>query len=191
MTVRYESMVGGASVIVDHQGTVNPMDTDVLSNRKAKGRIAATLSYVLPSTHPLVIAALGAEDLESTVLQGLAKPRPVEQGYEKEGKSVYVKEDSGGEECWYLRDILRVSKVIIEQGDYPFKASLPINATKDAFRSQHLLTGRYGEFKLKQSCFTSINIVGQVVMLGEDTDESVYLALPETVKEAVTAEAAI
>ena len=188
MTIRHEGAVGGATVAVDRQGTVNPMDVTVFSNRKSKGRIPATLSYVLPSTHPLVVAALGAEDSEGTVLQGLARPRPVEQGYEQEGKSVYSKDDEGGVICWYLRDILRVSKVVLDSGNYPFKASLPINAIKDSFRSQYLLSSRYGEFKLKQGCFESVSIEGQVVMLGEDSEESVYLALPEAVKEAVATE---
>ena len=187
MTIRHDGMVAGATVAVERRGTVDPMDTLVFSNRKGKGRIPATLSYALPSTHRLVIAALGAEDLEGTVLQGLARPRSVEQGYEQEGKSVYSKDDEGGVACWYLRDVLRVSKTVLEQGEYPFKASLPINAVKDSFRSQYLLSSRYGEFKLKQGSFESISIEGQVVMLGEDSEESVYFALPEMVKEATAA----
>ena len=186
-TIKYDHVLSsGTTVGVSRTGHVDLLDVETFSNRKGKkdeARIQATISYALPSDHPLVVAALGGEDLIGTVLQGLCNPAPVEQGYEKEGKSSYSKVDADGVECWYLRDILRISKTVVEQGDYPFKASLPINATKDAFRSQFLLTGRYGSFKLKQGAFESINIDGQVVMLGEDADESVYLALPETVKE--------
>jgi hypothetical protein len=181
MTIRHEQILNGKTVLVEKTGYTNPLNIDVFSNKKGDDKTLARLSYDLPSTHPLVISAIGADDLEGTIIQGIINPMhsvEVKKTYEKEGKSFYSKPDEDGVTCWYLRDILRVSKKVIHKGIYPIGASIPLTAVKTAFRAQHILCGRYGEFKLRHGCFDSISIDGQTVTLG-DEDEVVCFAVSE------------
>lgn len=185
MTVQYQTKVGDAMITVSQQGTVNPMDTEVFSNRKSKTRIAATVSYRIPCNHPLVVAAIGAADLQGTLLQGLLAPREASTEYDKEGQSAYSKADEPNR--WYIRDVLAVSKTVRVVGDYPFSATLPINGIKSAIQSSWLLTGKYRQFVLTDGQFESITIDGQAILC-DGVDEQFYFALPEAVKEAVAAE---
>ena len=176
----------GATVTVELNGTIDPMDTLVFGNRKAADRSQATVHYHVPSIHPLAVAAIGAPDLEGTVLQGLVNPKQRPAVYEGEAKSCYSKVDQPNR--WYIRDVLRVHKTVRVLGNYKFEASLPVNAVKAAVRSQVLLTGKYREFILTDGQFESITIEGQAVLC-DGIDEEFYFALPEHVQEAVGAEA--
>jgi hypothetical protein len=183
MDVTYEKILAGKKVTVKKDGYVNPLNIEIFSNKKAEDKTLVHLDYSLPSTHPLVISAIGADDLEGTIIQGIVNPRDSvepkkKKVYEKEGKSFYLRKDDDGVNCWYLRDILRVSKKVIEKGAYPISTSTPLAAVKNAFRAQHMITGRYGEFKLRHGCFDSISIDGQIVTSG-NTDEVVCFAISE------------
>lgn len=173
-----------ASMRVTKDGYADLLDVVKWGNRKANGRTKAIVSYTIPSTHPLVVAAIGEHDLQGTILQGLLAPRQeaVAQ-YEHEGQSAYSL-DKDGATRWYLRDVLFVSKVIREEGVYPFSASHPLVAVKEAIRFQHLLTGKYRQFILTDGQFEAVTIEGQSILC-DGVDEEFYFALPETVKQAV------
>ena len=168
--------------ITGHMNLMNLMNIDVFGNRKGKGRVPVAMSYELSSRHPLVIAAIGDVDLQGTLLQGLVAPRQTGAEYDNQARSCYSLEKEGQPASWYIRDVLRVHKTISIPGNYDFKASLPINATKDAIESQFLLRGKYREFKLTDGQFDSITIAGQAILCDGLTEEF-YLALPEVVKE--------
>lgn len=176
----FTDVASGRKIPIETTGTVDPMDVFTLSNRKGQGKIPVTASYVIPQHHPLVVAAIGAEDLQGTLLQGLLNPREGGAEYNKEARSCYSKE--GEENRWYIRDVLVVSKEVRVKGDYPFTASFPINAVKQAISKQWLLTGNYRQFILTDGQFESITIEGQAILC-DGIDEQFFFALPEIVKE--------
>lgn len=187
-TAKFFKRMGDAVVPVEFTTTMNLMDDATFVNRKANGRTQVTLSYDLPSTHPLVLAAIGTPDTQGTLLQGLVNPRQAFADYDKEAQSCYSLTDASGQNKWYLRDVLRVHKTVLEQGTYDFKASSPIVAIKDAITHQHLLTGKYRQFTLTEGQFDAITIEGQSILC-DGVDEEFYFALPETVREVAQAEA--
>jgi len=189
-TVSYEARVGGSTLRVRQTGTVNLMDVETFTNRKGAGKTPCTLSYRLPASHPLVVAAIGAPDLQGTLLQSIENPARPAVEYGKEARSCYSLEKDGQPAAWYIRDVLRVHKTVRVPGEYPFKASLPINAVKDAIEEQALLRGRYREFKLTDGQFESITIEGQAVLCDGITEEF-FFALPGDVKAALAAERAV
>jgi len=186
VTARYEAIVGGAAVMVQQVGTVDLMNVEIFSNRKAKSKVATTIGYRLPSSHPLVIAAIGGEDLQGTMLQGLFNPAPPNAEHEKQAQSFYSLEKDG-KATWYLRDVAIVSKVVRREGVHRFKANLPIKAIKDSLADQCLLKNKYRQFILNEGNFSSITIDGQAILV-DGSDEGVFFALPEHVKELAATE---
>lgn len=184
---RKVTLEGGVVAKVETEGFVDLLDTVKFGNRKATGRSPVTLSYVLPSTHPLVLAAIGAADLQGTILQSLIKPRETTADYDKAARSFFSLDRKDGRKMWYLRDVALVSKVVRREGTFKFKANLPINAVKGAIESQCLLRSRYRQFILNESNFISINIAGQAVLV-DKMDETIYFALPEDVKTMALSE---
>lgn len=124
-----------------------------IKNREAKGRTAAVLSYSLPMNGVEVIAAASA------LLKGIETPKDTGADFHKEGKGIYSLDRSDGENHWYLRDGLVVSKMVIQEGEKKFSASLPETAIKDAVR-RLLKSGRYRAFNLTEGNFRSIKIEG-------------------------------
>lgn len=183
-TVKFSSKtVDGNIRTIELTGCMNLLDVVTFGNRKAAGKTQVTLSYELSSTHPLVIAAIGASDLQGTILQGLVNPHESNVEYDAQAKSCYSLEQAGMPARWYFRDVLSVAKVVRVQGNYEFKASLPINAVKKAITSQFLLTGKYRQFILTDGQFESITIEGQAIMV-DGVEEEFYFALPSDVREA-------
>jgi hypothetical protein len=163
------------------------MDTEVFGNRKSKDKVFCTVGYEIASTHPLFIAAVGAADLQGTLLQGLVKPRESAVEYDKQAQSAYSL-DKEGMTVWYIRDVLRVQKTVRVAGNYELKATLPINGVKDAIGRALLLTNKYRQFILTDGQFESITIEGQAILC-DGVEEEFYFALPQHVKEAIAAEA--
>ena len=191
-TVKHDhDLPDGTTIRVTKTGHANLLDVETFGNKRGNKKdgynVQATISYSLPCTHPLVVAAIGDADLQGTVLQGLLQPREATTDYDKVAQSAYSLEKDG-QTKWYLRDVLAVHKVVRVEGDYGFSASLPINAVKRAIQSQWLLTGKYRQFVLTSGQFESVTIEGQAVLC-DGTDEQFYFALPETVKEVAIAEA--
>ena len=110
------------------------------------------------------------------VLHGLENPAPARASYDKKAKGLYENESDGR---IHVRDALKVHKVVREEGDYGQKASKPEVAIKDAVR-RTLRTGRYRQF-IFDGRFESITISGQAILV-DGIDESMYFALPETLK---------
>jgi len=178
----------GIKMPVTLEGSMNLMDVFTFSNHKGKkdeAKVQVTLSYELPSTHPLVIAAIGEADLQGTLLQGLINPKQATSEYDKEATSAYSMEKDGMTK-WYIRDVLRVWKKVRVPGSYEFKASLPINAVKNAIESQLLLKGKYRQFILSDGQFETIVIEGQAILC-DGIEEEFYFALPEHVTERAEA----
>jgi len=140
------SINGNAPVLID-------LGNPKLKNREAKGRVAAILSYILPMNSGEVIAAAAA------LLKGIENPKDTGADYHKEGKGVYSLDRSDGNNHWYLRDGLIVSKKVIQEGEKKFSASLPETAIKNAVRKL-LKSGRYRTFNLTEGNFRSIKIEG-------------------------------
>jgi len=191
-TIEYTVDRDGTALQVTQSGHINLLDTDTFTNRKGNKKdgynVPATVSYTLPSNHPLVTAAIGEADLQGTVLQGLVRPAEATSEYEEEAQSAYSLEKDG-KTRWYIRGVLIVRKIVRVQGDYGFSASLPINAVKKAIQSQWLLTGKYRQFILGEGQFEAMTIEGQAILV-DGADDAFYFALPESVAEAVTAEVA-
>jgi hypothetical protein len=183
--VNYEMKVGGRNLHVNITGMMTLLDTLKFSSRKSSNKTQVTLEYSLGSNHPLVLAAIGSEQLFGTLLGGLNREGGGRQAtdhtakYIKEAKSCYSSEVDGVTN-WYLRDVLHVSKTNLNPQDEPIPTSTPLNAVKEAIRNQFLLTGQYRQFILAEGKFQSITIEGQSVLLD---DEKFYFALPEDVKE--------
>ena len=190
-TVKFTQTIGGVTCPVEITCGID-LTSDIFGNRKANGRTAVTLSYDLPSTHPAVLAVIGSPfgETQGTLLQSLINPRQTTADYEKEGKSCYtLPPQLDGKTRWYIRDVLFVHKDIRQHGDYPFKASLPLIAVKDAISSQILLTGKYRQFILTEGQFEAIAIEGQIVLC-DNVEDGFYFALPETYKTAMEASVA-
>jgi hypothetical protein len=83
-----------------------------------------------------------------------------------------------------------VYKIVRVQGNYPFSASSPAVAIKNAIAKKELLTNKYRQFILTDGQFESITIEGQAVLVDGIT-EDFFMALPEHVKEAETVEAQV
>lgn len=187
-TVKFTQTLGGVTCPVEITCGID-LTSDIFGNRKANGRTEVTLSYDLPSTHPVVLAAIGSPfgETQGTLLQSLINPQQVGADYGKEGKSCYtLPAQVEGKRRWYLRDVLFVHKDIREHGTYPFKASIPRNAVKDAIASQILLTGKYRQFILTEGQFEAIAIEGQIILC-DNVEDGFYFALPETYKAAMAA----
>jgi len=182
-------MVGGTAMPVEVETHVS-LDDPRFGNRKGAGRVQATLSYGLPTTHPVAVAAIGSPTTDGTLLQGLVNPKTPAVEYDKEAKSCYSLDKGDGSPArWYLRDVLRVWKHVRKEGEYPFSASLPRNAVKDAIARDLLLTSRYRQFILTDGGFEAVTIEGQS-MLCDGITEEFFFATPESVREAIAAETA-
>lgn len=140
------SINGNAPVLID-------LGNPKLKNREAKGRTAAVLAYTLPMNSAEVIAAAAA------LLKGIENPKDTGAAYQKEGKGIYSLDRQDGESHWYLRDALIVSKIVIQEGEKKFSASLPETAIKNAVR-RLLKSGRYRTFNLTEGNFRSVKIEG-------------------------------
>lgn len=164
-------------------GLMSLFDVEKFSSRKSADKTQVMLSYELNSGHPLVVAAIGANDLTGTLLGGLsgvggkASPTDHTAKYIKEAKCCYSSEKDGVT-TWYLRDVLGVSKIVRVPSENKFSASIPLNAVKEAIRSQFLLSNQYRQFILTEGKFQSVTIEGQSILMGED----IYFALPQDVK---------
>jgi len=97
---REVTLEGGVVAKVETEGFVDLLDTVKFGNRKAAGRSPVTLSYVLPSSHPLVKAAIGAADLQGTILQSLINPRETTADYDKEARSFFSLDRKDGRKMW-------------------------------------------------------------------------------------------
>lgn len=183
-TVEYEARVGSRPIKVRQTGTVDLLDVETFANRKSKERMPCMVSYCLASSHPLVVAAIGSDDLQGTLLQSIKNPAPCTVEYTNEARSCYSLTVADGQPAaWYIRDVMSVHKTVIEEGNKSFSASLPINAVKDAIKHQCLLSSKYRGFKLTDGQFDSITIDGQAILC-DGIAEEFYFALPEHVKEA-------
>ena len=140
------SINGNAPVLID-------LGNPKLKNREAKGRVSAILSYALPMNSNEIITAAAA------LLKGIENPKDIGAAYGKEGKGIYSLDRQDGENHWYLRDGLIVSKTVIQEGERKFSASLPETAIKDAVR-RLLKSGRYRTFNLTEGNFRSVKIEG-------------------------------
>lgn len=125
-----------------------------LTNRKAKDRI------LVPFAEQFPFAGEAFRHAVEAVRKGFETPHPVDQGYEKVERGLYVKND-----IFYVRDALRISRRPRpgHEGTYPTKATLPENALKEAIR-QLVPRGRYRAFKLEFDRCESI-------ILGESQEE--------------------
>jgi len=179
-TICYTVSRGNSKINVKKTGIVNLMDITCFTNRKASGRTPCTISYSVESTHPLVVSAIGEEDLEGTLLQSLINPDRRVEHYEKKTNSTYSV-NKNGKRVWYIRDVLSVSKKVRTPSKYEFSASFPINAVKEAIANKFLLTNKYRQFILTEGKFESITIAGQAILFDEVEDEF-YFALPKDVK---------
>ena len=171
-------------------GAVNLLDITVFSNKESKGREQVTLNYYLQTSHPLVVAAIGAEDLKGTLMQSLLRPAAATTDYKKQAQSLASLDRADGEEMWYIRDVAVVRKVVRRLGTHRFKASLPLVAVKNTIEAQLLLRGKYRTFILNAGNFININIAGQAILV-DGMDEAIYFALPEDVKAAAAVEAEV
>jgi hypothetical protein len=165
-------------------GMMDLLDTVRLSNRGSKTKMQVTLSYDLPSTHPLVEAAIGDADLQGTLLHSLMNQTPVSTDYEKQAGSFFSLDRADGKTMWYIRDVAVVNRVVRVSGVHKFKASWPVNAIKDAINNQFLVRSKYRTFILNEGNFVDINIGGQAILV-DGLEESVWFALPKDVKAAV------
>jgi len=144
----------GIPVSIDKNAPVLlDLDNPKIKNREAKGRKRAILSYSLPMNGAEVIAAATA------LLKGIESPKDTGADFQKEGKGIYSLDRQDGENHWYLRDGLIVSKTVIQEGERKFSASLPKTAIKDAVR-RLLKTGKYRSFNLTEGNFRSVKIEG-------------------------------
>jgi len=140
------SVDGAAPMILDLKDTR-------IKNRAAKGRTAHVLRYTLAGNDPLV------RDAAAALLKGIESPKDTGAEYQKEGKGIYSLDRQDGENHWYLRDGLIVSKKVLQEGEKKFSASLPETAIKNAVR-RLLKSGRYRTFNLTEGNFRSIKIEG-------------------------------
>lgn len=181
--VNYDMNVSGKVLHVNITGMMTLLDSFKLSNRKASSKTQVTLEYSLDSQHPLVLAAIGNEQLAGTLLGCLNRvggnATEHTAKYDKEAKSCYSSEVDGVTK-WYLRDVLHVSKKNLNLVEETIPTSTPLNAVKEAIRDQILLTGQYRQFVLSEGKFDSITIDKQAILLDNN---DFYFALPEDTKE--------
>jgi len=182
--VKVAAALDGWGGTLDKTFPLAARDFDLFVGRKSKSRIQGTVSYDLPSGHPLLVAAAEA------ALEGILAPKPVDQGYEKYAKGGYYR-GTDGEIQLYLRDCLRVHRVVRKEGEHRFKASAPKTAIRAAVER---LTpkGRYRAMAFaplaegtadalgreNRERWTSITMGGQSILM-DGVDESLYFALPE------------
>jgi len=181
--IRTTRLVGGVSVPVDATTGILLSDPR-LGNKEGKGRVQATISYSLPTSHPAVVAAIGSPTTDRTLLKSLINPKTPAVEYDKQAKSCYSlpPSDKHPYERWYIRDVLSVWKHVRKDGEYGFSASLPHVAIKKAIGEALLITSNYREFgPLSQGNFEEINIEGQAILCDGLTEE-LFFALPETLK---------
>jgi len=179
----YTAEVGGKPAPIKATATVPAACFDLFGNRKGKGRIPAEVSYELTNGHPLLMAAV--ED----ALEGIRNPKEVDQGYEKFAKGGYWR-DANNRITLYLRDCLRVHRVVQSEGVWNFKASAPKTAIRSAVERM-TPKGRYRCMTFEpmgngKPRFQSISI-GGVSLLVDGVSEDMYFAPQEAVKEAVRA----
>lgn len=187
--IKTSRQIGGVSMPVEIETDIL-LDDPRIGNRKGQGRIQASLEYHLTTNHPAVIAAIGTPTTDGTLLQSLVNPKTPTVEYDKEAKSCYsLDKGDGSQTKWYIRDVLRVWKRVTQPCEYPFSASLPRNAVKEALSRDLLLTGKYRQFILTDGGFESITIEGQAVLC-DGISEEFFFALPETVNAALQAEKA-
>jgi hypothetical protein len=155
-------------------------------NRKKKDRIPVMVKYSLSGEDPMLQEALMA------AIIGIIAPKTVNQGYEKYAKGGYHA-DRDGKIILYLRDCLRVHRVVKSEGSWNFKASAPKTAVRAAVER---LTpkGRYRTMTFEpmgngKPRFQSISIAG-LSLIVDAVDESMYFAPPDAVKEVVQNETA-
>jgi len=151
------------------------------TNRKANGLFFQNVdrTYTLPQDENIIKAAM--EDLK----EGLVSPKKVDQGYTAVANGTYQREGEQ-EGVLYIRDCLTVAKVVTKEGEHKPKASLEINAVKEALR-RLLPVGRYRAYKLHEN-FEYIIVDGAALVQGVDGDGlALCLALPDEVKNPVAA----
>jgi hypothetical protein len=171
MTFQYDSEVGKVTA----EASV-PLATveATFSNRKGKGRIQVEVNYDLHTGDALLTQAVEA------ALEGIRNPRHVDQGYEKYAKGGYYRAKDG-EIKLYIRDCLRVHKVIAHAGEYPFKASLPKSAVRNAVERM-TPKGKYRAFKF-DGRFEDITMGGTSILV-DGIDQSMYFVDPAAYKTA-------
>tara|TARA_Y100000310_G_C20660848_1_gene804687 strand:+ start:1008 stop:1919 length:912 start_codon:yes stop_codon:yes gene_type:complete len=171
---KYEGQAGGATVQVEKEVSIPVTSMEFFSNRKGKGRIPAEVSYTLQSGNSLL------NDAVEAALEGIRNPKQVDQGYDPFAKGGYFKSKDGQVKL-YIRDCLRVHKIVRVKGEYPFKASLPKSAVRQAVER---LTpkGKYRAFLL-DGRFEDVTM-GGVSILIDEIDESMYIADPDAYKKA-------
>lgn len=128
----------------------------VQHSRKAKDRTPMTVTLSLDMTDSRLQQAV------RDVRQSLINPRPATAEYDRWAKGGYalLGEGENGDRL-YIRDCLINGKEVHVRGDYPFKASSPDVAIRDAVR-RTLRTGRYRQFIL-DGRFESISISGESI----------------------------
>jgi len=156
-------------VYVDQQGNRH--------NRKAEGRTPMTETLVLDMTDSRLRTAV------EEVKESLVHPAPARASYSKEAKGLYENDSDG---ALHFRDALLVHKEVRKEGEYPFSASSPEVAIRDAVRRK-LYSGRYRQF-IFDGRFEAIS-VGGVAILVDGIDEKLYFADTVAVREAVQAQA--
>jgi len=176
-----KTLENGKSTQVDLSGRFALDDETIFTNRKAKDKVQVTLSYAIDSSSKY------AKDALASLMQSLATPRPASVEYDKEAKSCYSYEKDGETAKWYLRDVLAVYKVVRVAGNYPFAASSPKVAIKNAIARQEMVTNKYRQFILTDGQFDAITIEGQAILVDGIT-EDMYLALSEDVKQSIETE---
>ena len=151
------------------------------ANRAGKGSRAVTVSYTLRNGNPLLAEAVAA------ALEGLRNPKTVDQGYEAFAKGGYWR-DAGGRVNLYLRDCLRLHRIVTHEGTWKFTASAPATACRAAVER---LTpkGRYRTMTFEpmgdgRPRFTAISISGVSVLVDGQT-EALYFAPQDEVRASV------
>jgi len=124
-------------------GQINP------TNRKSKAfPIADTVTETYGAKSDEMIEAL------VKVRKGLENPRPTKD-YKSLGNGIYVDEAT---DALYVRDLRLVSKTIVVQGDYPFKASGAVTSLRTAIEKD-MPIGSYRQFRLDAD-FDKISLGG-------------------------------
>ena len=176
----------GRAITMVVEGPMDLMDVEKFGNRKSKDRTPCMLRYRLPSTHPLVLAAIGDDDLQGTLLHSLANPKAKTNNYVKEAQACYSTGVEGEVE-WHLRDVLHEYKTVLESPrNVQFSASLPLVAIKNAIALAFLRTGRYRDFVLEEDRFESIVVDGLAILPGDHG--SLYFVDPDDLKKTLATE---
>jgi len=146
-------------------------------NRKAADRSPMTITLTLDMTDARLRAAV------AHVREHLLHPDEATVQYDKAAKGAYSLGE--GHKTFYIRDCLRVHKVVHKRGDYPFKASSQDVAIRDAVRGD-LRVGRYRQFVM-DGRWDSMTVGGQSILV-DGIEERYFIAAPEQVKAVAAVE---